>query len=85
MAYLRSHHITRGAVLEVPEQYSRPPRGRRWSGGREGSSPSCEGRTTQAPGLTLGVWRGAVGYKVGEERRVLNVRTVNLDLTLKAT
>lgn len=52
---------------------------------REGGEQPQLRRTTQAPGLTLGVWRGAVGYKVGEEGRVLNVRTVNLDLTLKAT
>lgn len=39
---------------------------------------------TQAPGLALGICRGAVGYKVDEEGRVLNVRAVNLDHTLKA-
>lgn len=40
---------------------------------------------TPAPRLVLGVCRGAVGYEVGEEGRVLNVRAVDLDLTLKAT
>lgn len=71
-------------MLEVPEQYSgHPAEGDGAEGGR-GVAPAWKD-LTQAPRLVLGICRGAVGYKVGEEGRVLNIRAVDLDLTLKAT